>query len=38
MNREGIQRVLEVPMNEAELAQLKASAEAMSASAASLGF
>ena len=38
VNREGIQRVLEVPMNEAELAQLKASAEAIRASAASLGF
>ncbi|WP_294660184.1 L-lactate dehydrogenase [Rothia mucilaginosa] len=38
VNREGIQRVLEVPMSEAELAQLKASAEAIRASAASLGF
>ena len=39
VNREGIQRVLEVPMNEAELAQLKASAEAIRASAAApLGF
>ena len=38
VNREGIQRVLPVPMNEAEMAQLKASAEAIRASAASLGF
>lgn len=38
VNREGIQRVLPVPMNEAELAQLKASADAIRASAASLGF
>lgn len=37
VNREGIQRVLEVPMNDAEIAQLKASAEAIRASAASLG-
>ena len=38
VNRGGIERVLEVPMNDAELAQLKASAEAIRASAASLGF
>ncbi|MDO5750588.1 MAG: L-lactate dehydrogenase [Rothia sp. (in: high G+C Gram-positive bacteria)] len=38
VNRSGISRVLEVPMNEAELAQLHASAEAIRASLNSLGF